>query len=101
MGRNKAHVLLHMVNKQGRVTGAMGLPVPEHRPGDCYVWGSSNPNIGSSLSQVSISHRQHCAYPAIVDESTHLDVHQVCACLSILLHMLPYIYNCGTLRCIF
>ncbi|BDA49523.1 probable E3 ubiquitin-protein ligase HERC2 at N-terminal half [Coccomyxa sp. Obi] len=63
--------------KVGRVTGAMGLPVLEHRPGDCYVWGSSNPNTGFPLSQASISHRQHCAYPVIVDDSTHLDVHQV------------------------
>ncbi|CAL8464600.1 g4135 [Coccomyxa elongata] len=62
---------------QGRVTGAMGLPVIEHRPGDCYVWGSSNPSTGFCLSQASINHRQHCAYPVIVDDSTHLDVHQV------------------------
>lgn len=65
-----------LVDVQGRVTGAMGLPVPEQRPGDCYVWGSSDASIGA------VCDRQQSALPAIVDDSTHLDVCQVCRCFT-------------------
>jgi hypothetical protein len=32
--------------RQGRVAGAVGVPVPEHRPGDCLVWGAWERGVG-------------------------------------------------------
>ena len=58
----------------------MGLPVPEQRPGDCYVWGSSDTSTGA------VCDRQQSASPVIVDDSTHLDVCQVCTAFYIRQH---------------
>lgn len=55
----------------------MGLPVPEHRPGDCYVWGSCEPrSSGSPILSPVCSSAVTCS-PILVSESSHLDVCEV------------------------
>ena len=64
---------------QGRVTGAMGLPVPEYRPGDCYVWGSCEPASAGASGQSAAwvcNSAVSCA-PVLVSDSSHLDVCEV------------------------
>ena len=55
------------------------MPVPEHVPGDCYVWGSSEPANGGKAGVVSSSVPgwQHSNVPTLVENTNHLDVHQV------------------------
>ncbi|KAK9818108.1 hypothetical protein WJX72_007263 [[Myrmecia] bisecta] len=63
---------------QGRVTGAMGLPVPEHRPGDCFVWGASEPTAGGLMKAATTEAGwQHSDLPTLVNNTTHLDVCEV------------------------
>jgi hypothetical protein len=53
--------------------------VPEQRPGDCYVWGGSEPltAVGPSSTFPTVCNSQHSALPTIVNDSNHLDVCQV------------------------
>ena len=65
--------------QQGRVTGAMGWPVPEHRPGDCYAWGSCEPHSSASHghSAASVCNGAPTAVPTLVRDSAHLDICEV------------------------
>ena len=59
-------------------TGAMGVPAPVHVPGDCYVWGSSDPNSSGSKSAAStVPGWLNSSVPTLVDNTTHLDVCEV------------------------
>eukprot|EP00884_Botryococcus_braunii_P011885 jgi/Botrbrau1/20698/Bobra.0058s0027.1 len=64
---------------QGRITGALGLPVVEHRPGDCYVWGASrsSTSAGKAWGFTNDSWWQHNLAPALVANTMHLDVVEV------------------------
>ncbi|KAK9794046.1 hypothetical protein WJX73_005382 [Symbiochloris irregularis] len=57
---------------QGRVTGAMGVPVPQHSPGDCYMWGSV-----SARPPHSDPFWTNDPAPVLVPNTTHLDINQV------------------------
>ena len=58
--------------------GAMGVPVPERIPGDCYVWGSSEAAAGGKSAISSpVPGWQHSNLPILVENTTHLDVLQV------------------------
>ena len=49
------------------------MPVPEHQPGDCYMWGASRPvqpAYGSKL-------RVQSSVPQPIKDTTHLDVMEV------------------------
>ena len=58
---------------QGRVTGAMGVPVPEHQPGDCYMWGASRPVQPAYGSKLQVQ----SSVPQPIKDTTHLDVMEV------------------------
>ena len=59
-------------------TGAMGVPASVHVPGDCYVWGSSDPNSAGSKSAAStVPGWLNSSVPTLVDNTTHLDVCEV------------------------
>lgn len=68
---------------QGRVTGAMGVPVLEQRPGDCYMWGSCEASAGGAGSRGSAGAApgacawQHSEAPILVSDAHHLDVAEV------------------------
>ena len=55
----------------------MGLPVPEHRPGDCYVWGSCEPRSNGSATVSPVCSSPVNCNPSLVSESSHLDVCEV------------------------
>ncbi|DBB18715.1 TPA: hypothetical protein ACH3X3_000321 [Trebouxia sp. C0006] len=66
----------------GRASGAMGVPAPVHVPGDCYVWGSSDPNSSGSKSAAStVPGWLNSSVPTLVDNTTHLDVCEVAVSL--------------------
>ena len=58
--------------EQGRVTGAMGVPVPQHSPGDCYMWGAVAPRPAHPDPSWTYN-----SSPVLVPNTTHLDIHQV------------------------
>ena len=70
---------------QGRVTGALGLPVPEQRPGDCFVWGScdaaasTRPGAAALLGAPAAGGCawQHSDVPVLASDTHHLDVAEV------------------------
>lgn len=70
---------------QGRVTGAMGVPVLEQRPGDCYIWGSCEASPGNAGSRgpspggapLGACAWQHSEVPILVSDAHHLDVAEV------------------------
>ena len=52
----------------------MGLPVPEHQPGDCCRWGTSRPSLplfGNPRPKIQ-SH-----LPQVIQDIAHLDVLEV------------------------
>ena len=55
----------------------MGVPAPVHVPGDCYVWGSSDPNTGSKPLASTVPGWLNSTVPIMVDNTTHLDVCEV------------------------
>lgn len=74
----------------------MVLPVPQHVPGDCYMWGSSQrqrPGGGtaghalaapavldrseSDVSVAALSEWHHSAAPIMMNDTTHLDIQMV------------------------
>lgn len=61
----------------------MGVPVPEHRPGDCYVWGSCETRSGSigggALSTSAVCSGPAGSAPILVSDSSHLDVCEACS----------------------
>jgi len=88
--------------QQGRVAGALGLPVEQSMPGDCYMWGSSGraaaggsssnfvtasrsggmdraDSAGSSAAALSTAAASwHAsAAPVLLDGTIHLDVASV------------------------
>ncbi|DBA89976.1 TPA: hypothetical protein ACH3X2_004351 [Trebouxia sp. C0005] len=66
----------------GRASGAMGVPAPVHVPGDCYVWGSSDPNSSGCKSAAStVPGWLNSSVPTLVDNTTHLDVCEVAVSL--------------------
>ena len=74
------------------VTGAMGVPAPVHVPGDCYVWGSSNPNnAGSKPGPSSVPGWLNSSVPTLVDNTTHLDVCEVREPLSCMWHVICWV----------
>jgi hypothetical protein len=65
------------------VTGAMGMPVAEQRPGDCYMWGACEANPGAAGSRPAAGAApgacawQHSEVPVLVSDTHHLDVAEV------------------------
>ena len=57
----------------------MGVPVPEYRPGDCYVWGSYEPaSAGASRQSAAwVCNSAPSCVPVLVSDSSHLDVCEV------------------------
>jgi len=52
----------------------MGVPIPEHQPGDCCMWGSSRPShplFGNPRP------RSQSLSPLSIRDITHLDVLEV------------------------
>ena len=75
--------------------GALGVPAPVHVPGDCYVWGSSDPNTaGSKPAASTVPGWLNSSVPTLVDNTTHLDVCEVdmlmhqCTCPSRFISMI-------------
>jgi hypothetical protein len=64
---------------QGRITGALGLPVTEHCPGDCYIWGAARSSAvgGKASGSGADGWWQHSTAPTLVANTTHLDVAEV------------------------
>ena len=54
---------------QGRVNGAIGVPVPEQIPGDCYVWGSMHSAAEDALPRSNV--------PVHLHGTNHLDIAEV------------------------
>ena len=55
----------------------MGVPVPEHRPGDCYVWGSCEPKSNGGATPSPVCSSAVTCNPILVSDSSHLDVCEV------------------------
>lgn len=66
------------------MAGAVGVPVPEHRPGDCLFWGawegcSSARAAGSAAGVIESSSGNGwlpCAAPVVVADTAHLDIRE-------------------------
>ena len=86
--------------QQGRAAGALGLPVEQSMPGDCYMWGASGRAAagGSSIfvtagrpgamdradsgstaaaAATAAASWHSSAAPVLLDGTTHLDVASV------------------------
>lgn len=58
----------------------MGLPVPEARPGDCYVWGACEAapaGRNACAADPGACGWQRSDLPVVVADTTHLDVREV------------------------
>ena len=64
--RDKAH-------SQGRVTGVMGVPVQQHNPGDCFMWGKPAASLQLLLGAKSDAVKA----PVMVPDTLSLDICEV------------------------